>query len=106
MALIRRAGAEPIYLITPTARPTPELYRLAADGRVPRLLAFNDPERYPDLFTLGHRFDAEHLSTEGARRFSAALAARFARLLDDRGRSPREAEPTGEAVRIASRGRR
>ncbi|MGD2115648.1 MAG: hypothetical protein PVG07_11380 [Acidobacteriota bacterium] len=75
---IRQRGAVPVHLITPTARPTPELYRLAAEGRVPHLLAFNRPRAYPELFALEHRFDAEHLTTEGARRFSRLLAARFA----------------------------
>ncbi|HLE83237.1 MAG TPA: hypothetical protein VJG13_02770 [Thermoanaerobaculia bacterium] len=79
VAAIRRAGAEPVHLITPTARPTPELYRLAEAGAVPCLLAFNDPVTYPGLFVEDHRFDAEHLTTEGARRFSRRLAERFVR---------------------------
>ncbi len=102
VALIRRAGATPIHLITPTARPTPALYRLAATGRVPWLLAFNDPQRYPELFTVAHRFDAEHLTTDGARLFSIALAERFAWLLDEGGRAPHRAEPAGGAVRLAA----
>jgi hypothetical protein len=81
VAAIRRAGAEPIHLITPTPTPTPELYRLADAGAVPRLLAFNDPVAYPELFAQDHRFDAEHLTTEGARRFSRLLAARMAGVL-------------------------
>ena len=80
VAAIRRAGAVPIHLITPTARPTPALYRLAETGRVPHLLAFNDPLAYPDLFIEERRFDAEHLTTEGARRFSRLLAARLTQL--------------------------
>lgn len=77
-AAIRRAGARAVHLLTPTARPTPGLYRLAAAGHVPLLLAFNDPQAYPGLFTEEHRFDAEHLTTEGARRFSRLLARRLA----------------------------
>jgi hypothetical protein len=81
VAAIRRAGAEPIHLITPTPTPTPELYRLADAGAVPRLLAFNDPVAYPELFAQDHRFDAEHLTTAGARRFSRLLAERMAGVL-------------------------
>jgi hypothetical protein len=79
VAAIRRAGARPVHLVTPTVRPTPELYRLAEAGWVPDLLVFNDPFACPDLFAEGHRFDAEHLTTEGALRFSRLLAQRLAR---------------------------
>jgi hypothetical protein len=81
--LVRRFGAEPVHLVTPTVRPTPELYRLAAEGRVPRMLSFNDPERFPELFAVENRFDADHLTTAGAERFTRLLAERFARLVDE-----------------------
>lgn len=104
VALIRRAGAEPVHLITPTARPTPELYRLAATGAVPQMLAFNDPERYPDLFTVDRRFDAEHLTTEGAERFTRLLAERCAALWSGEG-SPDGPGPGDEdPVRVAETG--
>ncbi len=80
VAAIRRAGAQPVHLITPTARPTPELYSLAAAGRVPCLLVFNDPVVYPGLFAEERRFDAEHLTTDGARLFSRLLAERLAQV--------------------------
>jgi hypothetical protein len=92
VAAIRRAGAEPVHLITPTARPTPELHRLAEAGAVACLLAFNDPVAYPDLFAEDHRFDAEHLTTEGARRFTRLLAERLAgALLGPEGKGPQVA---------------
>jgi len=99
VGMIRRAAAEPVYLITPTARPTPELYRLAADGEAPRMLAFNDPERYPELFAVENRFDAEHLTTAGAERFTRLLAKRFARIMED----GVEGERPASALRIAER---
>lgn len=95
VAAIRRAGARPVHLITPTARPTPELYRLAEAGHVPHLVAFNDPMAYPALFAEERRFDAEHLTTEGARRFSRLLAERLA--------GSAEAPDLGE-VRVARAG--
>lgn len=101
-AAIRRAGAVPIHLITPTARPTPALYRLAEAGRVPHLLAFNDPVAYPGLFAEERRFDAEHLTTEGARRFSRLLAVRLA----EAGVPPGPgAAPVAEVARMAAGGR-
>lgn len=96
-ALIRRAGARPVHLVTPTARPTPELYRLAEAGHAPRVLAFNDPVAYPDLFAEDLRFDAEHLTTEGARRFSRLLARRLAAEV---------AAPAPETLRLARNGDR
>ena len=99
VALIRRAGAEPVHLITPTARPTPELHRLAATGAVPHVLAFNDPERYPELFAVDRRFDAEHLTTAGAERFTRLLAARCAALWSGEG-SPGGREDD-DPVRVA-----
>lgn len=76
-AAIRRAGAEPVFLVPPTIRPTPGAYRLAAAGRVPGFVAFNDPAAYPRLFAVEHRFDRDHLTTEGAVLFSRLLAARL-----------------------------
>lgn len=78
VAMIRRVGAEPVHLITPTPRATPELDRLARDGHVPALLAFNRPADYPELFAVERRFDREHLVQEAAEEFTRHLAARFA----------------------------
>lgn len=78
---IRRAGAEPIYLIPPTADPTPELFKLHQEGAIESLLAFNDPVAYPELYRVDHRFDRRHLNTAGARAFSVLLAHRFAEWL-------------------------
>lgn len=76
-AAIRRTGAEPVFLVPPTIRPTPEAYRLAAAGRVPGFVAFNDPAGYPRLFAVENRFDRDHLTTEGAAHFTRLLAARL-----------------------------
>ena len=77
-AAIRRAGAEPVFLVPPTIRPTPGAYRLAAAGRVPGFVAFNSPADYPRLFAVENRFDDDHLTTEGAIHFTRLLAARLA----------------------------
>jgi hypothetical protein len=45
---------------------------------VPALLAFNRPRDYGELFAVDQRFDHEHLTQEGAERFTRLLAARFA----------------------------
>lgn len=108
---IRRAGADPIFLVPPTIRPTPEAYRLAAAGRVPGFAAFNDPAAYPRLFAVEHRFDRDHLTTEGAVLFSRLLAARLAgpagdgdhRLLAHRPRGAAGATPAPVAASAGSR---
>ena len=64
-------------MITPTPTGAPHLLRLGKEGRVPTLLAFNDPAAYPELYRFENRFDREHLAGAGARRFSALLAERF-----------------------------
>lgn len=81
---VRAAGAEPVYLVTPIPRGTPRAYALARRGDVPVLFAFNDPDRYPDLYDPDHRQDRGHLNHEGARRFSRYFGERFAAWLDAR----------------------
>ncbi len=78
IAMIRRAGAQPVHIIPPVPRATPALRQLASAGLVPRLLAFNDPESYPELFHRDGRFDREHLTGDAAAIFSRRLAERFA----------------------------
>lgn len=83
---IRRAGAEPFFLVPPTPRPTPDLYHLAAAQPALSILLFNDPATYPELFRVDQRFDLEHLTRQGAERFSTLLAAH----LHDAGLAPAE----------------
>ncbi len=72
--LVEEAGAVPIYVVPPGIEATPQLLRQGS--RVPVLLAFNDPERYPELYRVDRRFDRRHLNTAGARAFSTELARR------------------------------
>lgn len=78
-AALAAAGLEAVYLLPATVRPLPEIHQLARDGAIPRLLAFDDPARYPELYAAERRFDAEHLQQEGAELFSRLLAERFFR---------------------------
>ena len=86
-AELRRAGVRPIHLVTPTARPLPHLMPLARPAAAGEsgssVLTYNDPTLYPELFTVENRFDAEHLTTEGAALFSLRLADDLARMLAD-----------------------
>ncbi len=87
--LIRRHGVEPLSLITPILRPTPELDSLAGQGRIPHLLSFNDPNRYPELYAVENRFDHEHLTEPGARALTGHVARHFAAAVGAR-RAPAE----------------
>lgn len=99
---IRRAGAEPVHVVTPTIQPTPGLGRSADANGGSGVLAFNDPERYPELFAVENRFDAEHLTTRGAELFTTSLAERFARMVEE----PDRVRPPGEVKLAQGRGGR
>lgn len=67
-------GVELVYITTPTQEGNPEVLRLHELGHVTTLFHFNDPERYPELFQLDHRFDRGHVNERGAQRFSSLFA--------------------------------
>lgn len=73
VALVRAAGAELIYLVPPGMDPTPQASALEAAGRLPALLVFDDPLRYPGLYRFESRFDG-HLTRPAAEEFSRILA--------------------------------
>jgi hypothetical protein len=70
-----RHGTQLYLVITPTLDPVP----LPPPG-IP-LLMFNDPAKYPGLFSVNHRTDWEHLDENGALEFSRELARAYAALL-------------------------
>ena len=74
--LIRQAGAEPVFMITTTLNPTRDFFPNQKDA--PRVLPFNDPARYPLLYQVDHRVDAEHLNNKGAKEFTLLLAEELA----------------------------
>lgn len=81
--LIERFGATPVYVIPPVLEPHLPLYRLAASGEIPRLVAYNDPDADWPLFDPDNRFDRAHVDEQGAKIWTAMLAEDFARLLDE-----------------------
>lgn len=72
--VIRHAGAEPLYVTSPWPGGSGAFQALVADGTIPALLAFDDADRYPALFRLDARFDANHLDRAAAREFSRLFA--------------------------------
>ena len=92
VAAVRAAGIEPIYIVPPTPRPPRHARRLAADGVLPALLAFDDPAVHGDLFAVERRFDLEHLTHDGAIEWSRRLGLAFAEHVAPVPRSQRLAE--------------
>jgi len=72
------AGVTLVHLTLPAGEGSPEPLALGALGRVPRLLHFNDPARFPELFQAQARFDAGHLNEAGAALLAPLLAEALA----------------------------
>jgi hypothetical protein len=92
---VLRAGAEPIFVITPTLNERENF--AALPGNTP-LFAFNNPARFPTLFDPANHSDPYHLNERGAVEFTRLLAERFVTHL-------RETENTdgGSAQRVPPR---
>ena len=76
VADVRRAGAEPIFVLAPTVHPGDNLRVGLPEGVT--VLAFNNPDEYPRLYDVELHFDAGHLNDKGAHEFSRVLGRRFA----------------------------
>jgi hypothetical protein len=77
---ILRAGAVPLYVAHPSALVRSELAEIARRQLVAAFF-FDDPGLYPELYAPPGRWDRQHLSEEGARRFTSLLAERLAAYL-------------------------
>jgi hypothetical protein len=71
---LRARAVEPFFVIAPIPAGTPMLYRLEEAGELGRVLAYNQPARYPELYALENRFDWTHVNREGAALWSRLLA--------------------------------
>jgi hypothetical protein len=74
-ALLARRGIDLILVMTPLTTRDYHATQNAPPGS--KLLAFDDPARYPELYVPAHRFDSDHLNDFGARIFSKALAQAY-----------------------------
>lgn len=70
----RKAGARVVLVVPPCLATRAGLIgrALAIDGVA--VLAFNDPDRFPELYDPALRFDVGHLNAAGAERFTTRLA--------------------------------
>ena len=76
--VVNQSGATPVFLITPTLDTSEDLYQAYQEGLFPKLLAYNDPSKYPHFYGLENRHDAGHLNIDAAHVFSRELAQDFA----------------------------
>jgi hypothetical protein len=77
-AAVRRTGAAPVFVITPSVNPPEKIIDLRAQGIDADLLAFNDPDAVPSLYDPAMFVNQSHLNEAGAREFTRLLAERFA----------------------------
>jgi hypothetical protein len=84
LALLEAHGLEPLHVVMATDEVEDQPYLLAREADL-ELWAFCDPERYPELYAVDHRYDDDHLDRDGARLLTRLLAQRFADMLDATG---------------------
>ena len=75
---LRSRGIEPVFVIAPVTTDEETFRRLAKEGAVRPLFAFNDPAAYPELYQVNMRADTMHLNEPGSLLFTRLLAERFA----------------------------
>jgi len=79
---VRKAGATPIFLVTPTTAQTKLGFR-PESGIGGAIMPFNDVKGYPQLYRNEIRFDADHLNGTGAEEFTRLIADNLSRLIKD-----------------------
>ncbi len=90
VATVEEFGVVPVYLVPPLLTRGPDFPALAGEGLIPHVIDLRDPLTHPGLFDVANRFDQEHMSIEGAREMSEAIADQLEPLL-----VPRSSEGPG-----------
>lgn len=78
IAEVQAAGAQPIFVLSPTVL-VHEFFSPPPPGA--QFIAFNDPQKYPQLYDPEFRYDSGHFNPRGAALFTDLLAERFGHLL-------------------------
>jgi hypothetical protein len=79
---VRKTGATPIFLVTPTTAQT-KLQLRSESGIAGVVMQFNDAKDYPQLYRNEIRVDADHLNGPGAEEFTRLIADNLSRLIND-----------------------
>jgi hypothetical protein len=78
LAAIEASGASAVYYSGPRTAPTPMSFSLQRAGLIPNFFAFNQPQKYPELYDPAAHFDPNHLTRAGAETFTRRFATEFA----------------------------
>ena len=73
--LLSERGVELVLVVAPLTLKDYHAWVDAPPG--PRLLKFDDPDRYPELYVPEHRLDSDHVNDSGAQIFSKELAQAY-----------------------------
>jgi len=79
---VRKTGATPIFLVTPTTVQTKLEFR-SESGLAGAVMPFNDTKGYPQLYRNEIRVDADHLNGTGAEEFTRLIADNLSRLINE-----------------------
>jgi hypothetical protein len=79
---VRRAGAIPVFLITPLTMQIKLGFR-PESGIAGNVMSFNDARAYPQLYRKEMRLDGSHLNSVAAEEFTRLVAENFLRLRRD-----------------------
>jgi hypothetical protein len=74
VTVVEAAGAEPVFVVSPVTESRCGVVEAARQGVIPTLLAFNDPDRYPELYRVENRYDNGHLNRRGAEIYTRMVA--------------------------------
>jgi hypothetical protein len=81
---IERHGAKAAFILSPMLSDI-RMHRDVPGAADLRILDFNDPARYPELYALEHRYDPVHLAWSGAQLFTVRLAEQLTAMLEAEG---------------------
>lgn len=79
--IVRAAGAEPIFIEPPSLEQDSDFKIAERLGDIETLLAYKDPEKFPQFYAFNQRFDEDHLSDGAAQEFSKTLGEDFKRVI-------------------------
>ncbi|MEL6353407.1 MAG: hypothetical protein AAFR58_16895 [Cyanobacteria bacterium J06627_28] len=79
--IVRAAGAEPIFIEPPSLEQDSDFKIAERLGDIETLLAYKDPEKFPQFYAFDQRYDADHLSEAASQAFSKTLGEDFRRVI-------------------------
>ncbi|MGC1307721.1 MAG: hypothetical protein WA885_10855 [Phormidesmis sp.] len=75
--VVQSVGAEPIFIEPPSLHFPDDFAAARQLGTIAHLLSYKDPARFPQLYQVDRRYDADHLNESGSREFTRLLSEDF-----------------------------